>query len=102
MDVQEAFYADSIEFYHDKAGLSTSKKDILDGTRKNICGKVTRELIKGSIEVSPIPNFGAVELGSHMFHNNQEKGEALQASKFVIIWRNNNGVWTITRIISLH
>ena len=102
LDIQEAFYSDSIEFYHDKGGLSTSKKDILEGTKKNICGKVSRELVNGSIEVSPIPNYGAIELGSHMFHNNQEKGQIPHPSKFVIIWRNNNGNWQITRVISLH
>jgi len=102
MAKQEEFYSDSIEFYHDKGGLSTSKNEILEGTKKNICGKVTRELVKGSIEVSPIPGYGAVELGSHMFHNNQEKNDKPHPSKFVIIWHENNGKWTITRVISLH
>ena len=88
--------------YHDKNGLSTSKKDILEGTKKYICGKVTRELVKGSIEVSPIPGYGAIELGSHMFHNNQEKNDSPHASKFVIFWRNNGGRWTITKVVSLH
>ena len=99
---QREFYADSIEFYHDKSGLSTSKKELLENTQKYICGKVTRELVKGSIEVSPIPGYGAVELGSHMFHNNQEKDAVSKPSRFVIIWRNQNGKWTITRVISLH
>jgi hypothetical protein len=99
---QEQFYSDSIEFYHDKSGLSTSKKDILENTKKYICGKVTREVVKGSIEVSPLPGYGAVELGSHMFHNNQEKNDIPHPSKFIIIWRNKDGKWSITRIISLH
>jgi hypothetical protein len=99
---QEAFYSDSIEFFHDKSGLETSKKKILADTRKYICGKVTRELVKGSLEVSPLPGYGAVELGTHMFHNNQEKNNTPHASKFVIIWKNNNGKWTITKVISLH
>jgi hypothetical protein len=99
---QEEFYADSIEFYHDKSGLSSSKKDIIESTKKYICGKVTRELVKGSIEVSPIPGYGAVEIGSHTFHNNQEKDAISHPSKFVIIWRNRNGKWAITRVISLH
>lgn len=99
---QQDMYADSIEFYHDKGGLSTSKADILEGTRKNICGKVTRELIKGSIEVSPIPGYGAIEMGSHMFHNNQEKDQVPHVNKFIIIWRNRDDHWTITRVISLH
>jgi hypothetical protein len=102
MKSQAEFYSDSIEFYHDKGGLTTSKQEILDATRRNICGKVTRELVKGSIEVSPIPGYGAVEIGMHMFHNNQEKDQVPQPSKFVIIWRNKDGKWSITRVISLH
>lgn len=99
---QQAIYSDSIEFYHDKGGLSTSKEELLASTRKYICGKVTRELVEGSIEVSPIPGYGAVELGSHMFRNNQEKDQEPHASKFVIIWKNAGSKWMITRVISLH
>ena len=102
IDKQADFYSDSIEFYHDHGGLTTSKQDILAGTRKNICGKVTRELVKGSVDVSPIPGYGAVEIGMHMFHNNQEKDQIPRPSRFVIIWRNKDGKWTITRVISLH
>jgi hypothetical protein len=102
IEKQADFYSDSIEFYHDKGGLTTSKQEILDATRKNICGKVTRELVKGSIEVSPIPGYGAVEIGMHMFHNNQEKDQIPSPSKFVIIWRSKDGKWSITRVISLH
>ncbi len=98
---QAAFYSDSIEFFHDKSGLSTSKKDILENTKKYICGKVTRTVVKGSIEVSPIPGYGAVELGSHTFYNNVENTTS-NPSKFVIIWKNTNGNWTITKVISLH
>lgn len=99
---QARFYSDSIEFFHDKSGLETAKEKILASTKKYICGKVTRELVKGSIEVSPLPGYGAVELGAHLFHNSQEKNDTPHASKFVIIWRNNNGKWTITKVISLH
>lgn len=98
---QAAFYSDSIEFFHDKAGLETSKKQILEDTKKYICGKINRTVVKGSIEVSPIPGYGAVELGSHTFYNNVENTTS-NPSKFVIIWKNTNGVWTITKVISLH
>ena len=102
-DTYAAFYSDSIEFYHDKGGLSTSKKDILEGTKKNVCGKVTRELIPGSIEVYPIKDFGAIEMGLHRFHNNTEPaGTPARAGKFVIIWQYKNGEWKITKVISLH
>src|SRR6202161_1515302 len=55
MVTQAAIYADSIEFYHDKSGLETSKKDLLAAIKENICGKVTRVLVKGSLEVYQIP-----------------------------------------------
>jgi hypothetical protein len=99
---QQRMYADSIEFYHDKGGLSTSKDGLIESTKKYICGKVTRQLVKGSIEVSPVPGYGAVEIGMHSFHNNEEPGQVGKPSRFVIVWRNRNEVWTITRVISLH
>jgi ketosteroid isomerase-like protein len=103
MKVQAEMYADTIEFYHDQGGLSTSKKDILEATERNICGKVTRELIKGSLEVYPINNYGAVEIGLHKFHNNTQTEDSKSgAGRFVIVWRHKNNKWQMTRIISLH
>jgi len=98
-----SFYSDTIEFYHDKGGLMTSKQDIVDATKKNICGKVTRELVKGSIEVYPIKDYGAVEIGLHKFHNNTEKENSVSTSvKFIMIWVHKGNDWKITRVISLH
>ncbi|MBC5842359.1 nuclear transport factor 2 family protein [Flavobacterium sp. F-380] len=103
MNMQAQIYADTLEFYHDKGGLMTSKQDILDGTKKNICGKVTRELVAGSIEVYPIKDFGAVEIGLHKFHNNQEPANTPSTiSKFIIMWQFANNKWQITKVISLH
>jgi hypothetical protein len=99
---QAEFYSDSIEFYHDKGGLTTSKQEILEAIKNNICGKVTRELVKGSIEVYPIPDYGAVEIGLHKFHNKQEPNVVPHNSKFIIIWHRKNGKWEISRVVSLH
>jgi ketosteroid isomerase-like protein len=103
MNKQAAIYADAIEFYHDQGGLMTSKQEVLDGTKKNICGKVTRELVAGSIEVYPIKEYGAVEIGLHKFHNNQEPvGSPSKISKFIIMWQLTNEKWRIAKVISLH
>jgi len=102
LDKYAAFYADSIEFYHDRGGLNTSKADIVAATKKNICGKVTRELVKGSIEVYPINGYGAIEMGLHKFHNNQEKEAIPHASRFIVIWQYKMGEWKIKRVVSLH
>jgi hypothetical protein len=102
MDKQATIYADSIEFYHDGSGLETSKKALLAAIKENICGKVTRVLVKGSIEVYRIPDFGAVEIGLHRFINHAENNALSRPDKFIIIWRFRNDKWQITRVISLH
>ena len=103
LDKYASFYADSIEFYHDKGGLNRSKAAIVEATKKNICGKVTRELVKGSIEVYPIPGYGAVEMGLHIFHNNQEPPpKDPKVSRFIIVWANTANGWRISRVVSLH
>ena len=102
LEKQASFYCDTIEFYHDQGGLMISKQEILDGTKKYICGKVTRELVQGSLEVYPIHNYGAVEIGLHKFFNNQEPDAPSHESKFVVIWRYKNDRWQMTRLISLH
>jgi Domain of unknown function (DUF4440) len=102
MDKQAAIYADSIEFYHDGSGLETSKKELLKAIKENICGKVTRELVKGSIEVYAIPDFGAIEMGLHKFINHAANNALSKPDKFVIVWRHLNNQWRIYRVISLH
>lgn len=97
-----AFFSEKLEFYHDRGGLDTSKANSIEGVRKYVCGKVTRHLLKGSIEVSPIPNFGAVEIGVHGFANNQEPNAKMHYARFAIIWKREKENWVVTRVISLH
>lgn len=102
MQTQAAVFSDSIEFYHDKGGLMTSKKDLLDAIKKNICGKVTRVLVKGSIEVYPINGYGAVEIALHRFINHEEGNSESKPDKFIVVWRHKDNKWQMTRVISLH
>ncbi|RNC89668.1 MAG: nuclear transport factor 2 family protein [Allomuricauda sp.] len=102
MVTQGKLMDEDLEFYHDMGGLATSKSDVLKSIEENICGKVTRTLVDGSIEVHEIPGFGAVEIGMHKFHNNQEPNAKSIPSRFITIWKNNGSDWTITRVISLH
>src|ERR1700730_13439821 len=46
-----AFIADDVEFYHDQGGVTLGKGDLTDSIKKNICGKVTRELVPGTLQV---------------------------------------------------
>ena len=96
-----SFLADDLEFYHDKTGLSRGRPALVDGIKNNICGKVTRELVPGTLEVYPIANYGAVEIGVHRFHHpgHEEPGSVGEA-KFIHLWQNKDGVWKVTRVIS--
>jgi len=102
LKTQAEIYDEDLEFFHDKGGLSTSKTDILKSLEKNICGKVTRTLIKGSVEVYPIKGYGAVQIGYHKFFNKEEPNAKSIPSKFIVIWKNKNNSWKITKVISLH
>lgn len=102
LETQAKLISEDLEFYHDQGGLSTSKKDMLEALEKNICGKVRRELVKGSIEVSEIPGFGAVQIGMHKFYNNQEPDAISKPGRFVTLWKKTDESWQMTRIISLH
>lgn len=102
LQIYSDYYAENLEFYHDKGGVMTSKKNVVEATRKNICGKVTRHLRKGSIEVYPIKDYGAIEMGLHQFHNKAEPDAVPHDSKFIIFWRNQDGRWKIEKVVSLH
>jgi ketosteroid isomerase-like protein len=99
---QASIYADDIEFFHDKGGLTTDKKGLLKSLKENICNKVTRTLIKGSVEVYPIKNYGAIQIGYHKFYNKLEPNAKSIPSKFIIVWKKENESWKITKVISLH
>lgn len=99
---QESLYSEDLEFFHDKGGLSTSKQEVLAAIEKNICEKVTRTIVAGSIEVYPIKDYGAIEIGYHKFYNNQEPNAKSKASKFIMVWKNEDEKWFISKVISLH
>jgi ketosteroid isomerase-like protein len=99
---QEALLSDDLEFYHDRSGLQTSRLALLESIERNICGKVTRELVAGSLEVYPLGEDGAVAIGLHRFRNAEEPDAPAVASRFVTIWRDEGDAWRMSRVISLH
>ncbi|MBE7178878.1 MAG: nuclear transport factor 2 family protein [Mucilaginibacter polytrichastri] len=94
--------ADDFEFYHDRGGLDTSAVNYIAAIKNNICGKVTRELVPGSIEVYPIANYGAVEIGYHRFINKAEGNHVSRPGKFIVIWHKTAEGWQMSRVVSLH
>lgn len=96
-----AYFAEDVEFYHDKTGLMTGKQNLVEALKKNICGKVRRELVPGTMEVYPMEGYGAVQMGVHRFHHPGADDKApVGEAKFIHLWQKKDGVWKITRVIS--
>src|ERR1700724_145546 len=45
------FFVDDVEFYHDQGGVTLGKANLTDSVKENICGKATRELVPGTLQV---------------------------------------------------
>ncbi|MGA7928507.1 MAG: hypothetical protein WCA20_21250 [Candidatus Sulfotelmatobacter sp.] len=66
--------------------LSVGKAPFVAAIKQNICGKVERTIVPGSMEVYPLKGYGAVEIGVHRFHHPGEEG--FGEAKFVTVWQN--------------
>lgn len=103
VNLSKSLFTEDLEFYHDAGGLTNYSQNV-NSILQRCSGetRVRRELVKGTLEVFTIKDFGAVEIGSHRFYYT-EKGqeEKLDGTfKFVHIWKNTNGDWKISRVIS--
>jgi hypothetical protein len=59
-----------------------------------------RTLIKESLEVHSIEGYGAIEIGKHQFSHIENGKLEVGTFKFLMIWKNENGNWKISRVIS--
>jgi len=99
----QSMLSENLEFYNDLGGVTNYNQN-LEAFKKtfNSERRVRRELVISTLEIYPIRDFGAVEIGIHRFYA-MEKGQQEQLSseaKFVQLWQKKDGEWKITRIIS--
>ncbi|WP_225737399.1 nuclear transport factor 2 family protein [Dyella acidiphila] len=99
MEKFSTFFAPDVEFYHDKGGVTKDRQTLVDTTRRNICHKLRRELVAGTLEIYPIKDYGAIEEGVHRFCE-LDTGKCDGIAKFLMIWQNKGGTWQLTRIVS--
>lgn len=97
----KSLFATDLEFYHDKGGLTNYDYTInaLKETAKRNDG-LRRELVKGSLEVYPVPGYGAMQIGAHTFCHMEKGKQDCGTFKFVHIWQKKNNEWKITRVVS--
>jgi len=101
IDQFKNLFAEDLEFYHDKGGLTNYQHtvDFLK-TTDSLNNHLKRELVKGTLEVYPIPGYGAMEIGEHTFCHLENGKQDCGTFKFVHIWKKTNGEWKITRVVS--
>lgn len=98
-----AIFAEDVEFYHDKDGLSSGEQ-VRENTRRLTasCPRehgVTRTVVPDSLRVYPVQGYGAVQIGVHRF---DERGAATSTlARFVHVWRLQDKTWRLARILSL-
>ena len=96
-----SYFTEDLEFYHDKGGATRTRKVLVEQVKQNICGKVRRELVAGTLEVYPMEGYGAIEMGVHRFyHPGRDDVETPGEAKFIHLWQKKDGVWQITRVLS--
>ena len=97
-----SYFPSNLEFYHDNGGLvSKTRKSLVESVKTNICGKVRRELVPGTLQIYPLRGYGAVETGVHRFyHPGHDDTEPVGEGKFVHLWQQTDNGWKITRVIS--
>ena len=94
-----AYFDEAVEFYHDNGGVTWTRDEMIERTRANVCGNYRRERVPGTLAVFPIKGFGAIAQGTHRFCAMSEKDCAGEAD-FVMIWRERDGQWQVTRVLS--
>lgn len=97
----KSYFTADLEWYQDNGGLLnnetvfTNFQSIFD--KKD---KLTRELVYGTLEVIPIKGFGAIEIGRHRFKHMENGKLEIGTFRFMMIWKNTNGNWQISRVVS--
>lgn len=101
---------DDFEFFHDKDGLSSTSGAQFVKAIEGICERqktgedyrARRELVPGSMQVYPLNNYGAVEVGKHRFYQllPGQPEKLVEVSLFTQVWRKDKTGWKLARVLS--
>jgi len=97
----KTFFAPDLEFYQDNEGLENYAQTMKDFQQMlQQPSRIRRELVPGTLEVYPIKNYGAIELGSHRFCHEENGRTECGTFKFLHVWRKTGTTWRLARIVS--
>lgn len=101
---------DDFEMFHDKGGrVFTTGKAFVDDYATDCEAKKApdawrsrRELVAGTLHVDPVPGYGAIEEGEHVFYERKGDGPERLAgrARFVQVWQKAPDGWRLARVLS--
>jgi ketosteroid isomerase-like protein len=96
-----SYFTEDLEFYHDTGGLGNYRQNAEDFKKMFASTPdIRRELVPKSIEVYPIKDYGAMELGQHRFCHKENGKDDCGTFGFAMVWRKVGDSWKISRVLS--
>jgi len=95
--------ATDLEFFHDTTGLTGHDWNVNALEKRCIeSTKYRRTLDEQSVQVFPVPGYGALEIGTHRFYEHRADGpETLDATpRFANVWKKTLDGWKLARVLS--
>ena len=101
LDLMKNYFTSDLEWYQDNGGLIGFEK-VFENFNSifNRDYDLKRSLIKESLEVHLIEGYGAIEIGMHQFKHIENGKLEIGTFKFLMIWKNDNENWKISRVVS--
>lgn len=96
-----AWFTEDLEFYHDTGGLLDFEQVKAGFTSVFANNKdIRRDLIDGTLEVYPVKDYGAIEIGAHRFCHTENGKPDCGTFRFMQIWQFKDGAWKVSREVS--
>ncbi len=98
------------EMYHDRGGFVAQDAEAFVRDYAQSCTALQapdawrsrRELVAASLNVHPVPGYGAIEDGEHLFYERQGDGpeRLVGRARFTQLWRLTDDGWRLARVFS--
>ena len=96
-----ALFAPDLEFFHDTGGLA--RYDAVKAGFTQVFANnpdIRRELVPGTLQVYPIKDYGAMEIGAHRFCHTENGKSDCGTFQFLQVWHFDAGRWQVSRVVS--
>lgn len=98
-----AMFAEDLEFFDDGGtGGAKTYAQVKEGFAKVFKNvpDLRRELVPGTLEVYPLKDYGAIEVGEQRFCHEENGRPDCGTTKFSMVWRRAGETWKLSRVLS--